>query len=171
MSTKNSPRRSLWSLIQTSCLCGCVGGLVGLACTGCGSSCSQSMPTAVTAPSNSQVASKESAPEEMGETKLVSFKVDGMTCPTGCYPVVKSAIAKQKGVVGIELAPQKEADAIDNPIVFVKYKGDLDMDATFKAISRVGFEASEAPAGNAVEGSSDAQGASAPAESSGESSN
>jgi len=171
MSKKNSPRRSLLSLIQSSCLCGCIGGFLGLACTGCGSSCEQSMPTAVTAPSKENVASKEPAPEEMGETKLVSFKVDGMTCPTGCYPVVKSAIAKQKGVVGIELAPQKEADAIDNPIVFVKYKGDLDMDATFKAISRVGFEASEAPKGDAVEGSSDAQGAQAPVESSGESSN
>lgn len=75
------------------------------------------------------------------ETKLVSLKVDGMTCPTGCYPVVKSAIEKQKGVVGVELAPQKDKDAIDNPIVFVKYRGDLDLDSTFKAISRAGFEA------------------------------
>ncbi|MFN7735794.1 MAG: heavy-metal-associated domain-containing protein [Pirellula sp.] len=78
---------------------------------------------------------------ESEETKTVSFKVDGMTCPSGCYPTVKSAIAKQKGVVDVELAPQKEKDVIDNPIVFVKYKGKLDLESTFKAISRAGFEA------------------------------
>lgn len=129
------------SLVRVSCWCGCIGGILGLVCTGCNSSCSQPLP------GSSAPASVSQAPEAevSGETKLITFKVDGMTCPTGCYPVVKSAIAKQKGVVGIELAPQKEADAIDNPIVFVKYKGNLDLDATFKAISRVGFEASEAP--------------------------
>ncbi len=139
---------SLRSLIQASCVCGCISGLLGLACTGCNSSCSQPIP------GSSTPVAVTSAPEaeESGETKLISFKVDGMTCPTGCYPVVKSAIAKQKGVVGIELAPQKEADAIDNPIVFVKYKGNLDLDATFKAISRVGFEASEAPEGESSTG-------------------
>ncbi len=138
----------LRSLIQASCMCGCISGLLGLACTGCNSSCSQPIPSSPTP------VAVTSAPEteQSGETKLISFKVDGMTCPTGCYPVVKSAIAKQKGVVGIELAPQKEADAIDNPIVFVKYKGNLDLDATFKAISRVGFEASEAPESDSAAG-------------------
>ncbi len=74
------------------------------------------------------------------ETQLVSFQVEGMTCPSGCYPTVRSAIAKQKGVVDVELAPQQKEDVIDNPTVFVKYKGKLDLDATFKAIERVGFE-------------------------------
>jgi len=106
---------------------------------GCESSCNQPLSATPSSPaSDGQGASDESA-----EPKLVSFKVDGMTCPSGCYPSVKSAIAKQKGVIGIELAPQKEADAIDNPIVFVKYKGKLDLDSTLKAISRAGFEAQE----------------------------
>lgn len=106
---------------------------------GCESSCNQPLSS-----NPSGTAGDNAAPGvETGETKLVSFKVDGMTCPSGCYPSVKSAIAKQKGVIGIELAPQKEADSIDNPIVFVKYKGELDLDSTLKAISRAGFEAQE----------------------------
>lgn len=108
-----------------------VGILAGL--TGCGDSKSQ-LPS-------EQLARNPVVSNESEETKMVSFKVDGMTCPSGCYPTVKSAIAKQKGVVGVELAPQKEKDVIDNPIVFVKYKGKLDLESTFKAISRAGFEA------------------------------
>jgi copper chaperone CopZ len=105
---------------------------------GCESSCNQSIPSSSASSPNPTTDQEESA-----EPKLVSFKVEGMTCPSGCYPSVKSAIAKQKGVVEIELAPQKEADVIDNPIVFVKYKGKLDLDSTLKAISRAGFEAQE----------------------------
>jgi copper chaperone CopZ len=105
---------------------------------GCESSCNQSIPSSSASSPNTTTDQEESA-----EPKLVSFKVEGMTCPSGCYPSVKSAIAKQKGVVEIELAPQKEADVIDNPIVFVKYKGKLDLDSTLKAMSRAGFEAQE----------------------------
>lgn len=79
------------------------------------------------------------------EMQLVSFKVDGMTCPSGCYPTVRSAIVKQEGVLDVELAPQKKEDVIDNPVVFVKYKGKLDMDKMFKAIERVGFEPQTLP--------------------------
>jgi copper chaperone CopZ len=106
---------------------------------GCESSCNQPLSA-----NPSGTAGDNAAPGvETAETKLVSFKVEGMTCPSGCYPSVKSEIAKQKGVIGIELAPQKEADSIDNPVVFDKYKGDLDLDSTLKAISLAGFEAQE----------------------------
>lgn len=105
---------------------------------GCESSCNQSIPSSSVSTPNTTTDQEDST-----EPKLVSFKVDGMTCPSGCYPSVKSAIAKQKGVVEVELAPQKESDVIDNPVVFVKYKGNLDLDSTIKAISRAGFEAQE----------------------------
>jgi copper chaperone CopZ len=75
------------------------------------------------------------------EPKLVSLKVAGMTCPSGCYPSVRSAIAKQEGVLGVELAPQQKEDVIDNPTVYVKYRGELDLEATLQAIARAGFEA------------------------------
>jgi copper chaperone CopZ len=108
---------------------------------GCEQSCNQSLPSS----SAATPSSLDSDAQESAESKLVSLKVEGMTCPSGCYPSVKSAIAKQKGVLDIELAPQKEADVIDNPIVFVKYKGKLDLESTLKAISRAGFEAQEVP--------------------------
>jgi copper chaperone CopZ len=111
-----------------------------LACfSGCESSCNQPVASSTAGSSGAPVVGEE----ESVEPKLVSFKVDGMTCPSGCYPSVKSAIAKQKGVIDVELAPQKEADVIDNPIVMVKYKGKLDLESTLKAISRAGFEAQE----------------------------
>jgi copper chaperone CopZ len=84
----------------------------------------------------------ESAP---AVPQLVSLKVDGMTCPTGCYPTVRSAIAKQNGVLGVELAPQEKEGVIDNPVVYVKYQGKLDFDAMLKAIERAGFEAAALP--------------------------
>jgi copper chaperone CopZ len=97
-------------------------------------------------PTNTMRAGIEStATTESTEPKLVSLKVDGMTCPSGCYPSVRSAIAKQQGVLGVELAPQEKDDVIDNPVVFVTYKGELDLDAMFKAIERAGFEAESLP--------------------------
>ena len=97
-------------------------------------------------PTSTMRAGNESKPTtESTEPKLVSLKVDGMTCPSGCYPSVRSAIAKQDGVLGVELAPQEKDDVIDNPVVFVKYKGELDLDAMFKAIERAGFEAEALP--------------------------
>lgn len=96
-------------------------------------------------PATSQTASapQVETSESVAATQLVSLQVDGMTCPTGCYPIVRSAIAKQKGVVDVELAPQKEKDVIDNPIVMVKVQGDVDWDATLQAISRAGFDATK----------------------------
>ena len=43
---------------------------------------------------------------ESEETKTVSFKVDGMTCPSGCYPTVKSAIAKHRPWGSARTRPQ-----------------------------------------------------------------
>jgi periplasmic mercuric ion binding protein len=102
--------------------------------TACNSNCSLPLSG-----STNQSAASTEAPSS--ETKTVSFQVEGMSCPAGCYPSVRSAIAKQKGVMDVELAPQKEEGVIDNPVVFVKYQGDLDLQATFKAIERAGFEA------------------------------
>lgn len=97
-------------------------------------------------PTNTIRAGNESrATTETTEPKLVSLKVDGMTCPSGCYPSVRSAIAKQQGVLDVELAPQEKDDVIDNPVVFVTYKGELDLNAMFKAIERAGFEAEALP--------------------------
>jgi len=87
----------------------------------------------------------ESNPEtsnasELAETKLVSVKVTGMMCPHSCLKDIKSLIAKTNDVESIELTPQKEADVIDNPVVLVRYRGELHKEATTKAILAAGFE-------------------------------
>ncbi len=82
-------------------------------------------------------------PEESTEVKSVSVKVVGMMCPTGCFPQVESIIAKNNKIESVELAPQLKSDAIDNPVVTVKYRGELDKEATTKAIIEAGFESVE----------------------------
>lgn len=77
---------------------------------------------------------------EAAESKMVAVTVTGMMCPHGCYPEVKSLIAKKNNVESIELTPQKEKDVIDNPVILVKYRGELDKEATTKAILGAGFE-------------------------------
>ena len=76
---------------------------------------------------------------DAAESKMVSVTVTGMMCPHGCYPEVKSLIAKKNDVESIELTPQKEKDVIDNPVILVKYRGELDKEATTKAILGAGF--------------------------------
>ena len=77
---------------------------------------------------------------EAAESKMVAVTVTGMMCPHGCYPQVKSLIAKKNDIESIELIPQKEKDVIDNPVILVKYRGELDKEATTKAILGAGFE-------------------------------
>lgn len=115
-----------------SLLCVCIG--MCLACNSPGDSGSGGVSSVTPA--------SESVPSE---PRLISLKVEGMTCPSGCYPSVRSAIAKQDGVVDVELAPQQKEDVIDNPVVFVRYNGELDLKSTLKAIQRAGFEAEALP--------------------------
>jgi hypothetical protein len=98
-------------------------------------------------PQDDSVVSAESSNEAPGtgssesdQEKLVSVRVTGMMCPHSCLKDVKSLIEKQNDVVSIELTPQKEADVIDNPVVLVRYTGQLNKEATTKAILAAGFE-------------------------------
>ena len=91
------------------------------------------------------VVQSESTPEtsnasEVAETKLISVKVTGMMCPHSCFKDIKSLISKTNDVESIELTPQKEADVIDNPVVLVRYRGELHKEATTKAILAAGFD-------------------------------
>jgi hypothetical protein len=85
----------------------------------------------------SLVADKDS---DSAEDHTVAVTVTGMMCPHGCYPGVKSVIEKKNDVASIELTPQQKEDVIDNPVILVKYRGELDKEATTKAILEAGFE-------------------------------
>ena len=73
-------------------------------------------------------------------SKTVAVTVTGMMCPHGCYPEVKSLISKKNDIESFELTPQKQKDVIDNPVILVKYRGELNKEETTKAILGAGFE-------------------------------
>jgi copper chaperone CopZ len=83
------------------------------------------------------VADKDS---DKADVRTVAVRVTGMMCPHGCYPGVKSVIEKKNDVASIELTPQQKEDVIDNPVILVKYRGELNKEATTKAILEAGFE-------------------------------
>lgn len=70
----------------------------------------------------------------------VSFEVPTMSCPHACWPKVKKTLEAQPGVGDVTLAPQKEADLIDQPIVYVEVTDQFQADAAIAALSKVGFD-------------------------------
>ena len=79
-------------------------------------------------------------PAEPAAVKTVAVTVTGMMCPHGCFPEVQKLIASSNETESIELTPQEEKDTINNPVVLVKYRGELNKEATTKAILEAGFE-------------------------------
>jgi len=66
-----------------------------------------------------------------------------MMCPHGCFPQVESIITKNSDIESVELTPQLKSDEIDNPVVLVKFRGELDKEAITKGILEAGFESVE----------------------------
>ncbi len=108
-----------------------------IALVGCNSEVSRvdSLTAAPVVPSVSQEDGSETT-----NTKMVAVTVTGMMCPHGCYPEVKKLIASSNETESIELTPQSKPDVIDNPVVLVKYRGELNKEAITKAILEAGFE-------------------------------
>lgn len=71
--------------------------------------------------------------------QLVSVEVPTMSCPFACWPKVKKTLEKQAGVGDVTLAPQKEADSIDKPVVIVEATDAFQAEAAFAALTEAGF--------------------------------
>ena len=71
--------------------------------------------------------------------QLVSVEVPTMSCPFACWPKVKKTLERQPGVGDVILAPQKEADAIDKPVVIVEATDAFRAEAAFAALTEAGF--------------------------------
>ncbi len=71
--------------------------------------------------------------------QLVSVEVPTMSCPFACWPKVKKTLEKQPGVGDVTLAPQKDADAIDKPVVIVEATDAFQAEAAFAALTEAGF--------------------------------
>lgn len=83
---------------------------------------------------------------EAGETLVVH--VPEMMCPFACWPAVQKDLAAQPGVLDVELAPQKDENAIDNPKVFVRVSEGFDANAAVESLATAGFKGSDVEAAN-----------------------
>lgn len=69
----------------------------------------------------------------------VSLEVPTMSCPFACWPKVKKTLEKQPGVGEVTLSPQKDKDAIDQPVVYVEATDAFQAEAAFAALTAAGF--------------------------------
>jgi copper chaperone CopZ len=69
----------------------------------------------------------------------VSLEVPTMSCPFACWPKVKKTLEKQPGVGEVTLSPQKDKDAIDQPVVYVEATEAFQAEAAIAALTDAGF--------------------------------
>jgi copper chaperone CopZ len=70
----------------------------------------------------------------------LTMSVPTMSCPNGCFPIVKETLEKQEGVQSVELYPQASPDEITDRRVRVSFKGAFDADKAISALATEGFE-------------------------------
>ena len=75
-----------------------------------------------------------------GQTEAVTISVPSMSCPNGCFPIVKETLEKQEGVQSVELYPQAKPDEIDDRRVRVSLQGAFDADKAIAALAAEGYE-------------------------------
>lgn len=76
--------------------------------------------------------------------KTVSVKIDTMSCVEGCFNGIQSVLKKREGVVDVALAPQKNTEGlIDNSVITISYRGELDRANIEKTILGAGFDGVE----------------------------
>lgn len=79
-----------------------------------------------------------------GEVRLVSVKIDTMNCVEGCFNGIQSVLKKRTGIVDVTLAPQKDKEGlIDNSMITISYRGELDRANIEKTILGAGFDGVE----------------------------
>lgn len=76
--------------------------------------------------------------------KTVSVKIDTMSCVEGCFNGIQGVLKKREGVVDVTLAPQKNTEGlIDNSVITISYRGELDRANIEKTILGAGFDGVE----------------------------
>jgi hypothetical protein len=73
------------------------------------------------------------------DTVKVSLEVPTMSCPFACWPHVKETLEGESGVTQVTLAPQKDANAIDNPVVYVAAGTDFNAEKAIADLAAAGF--------------------------------
>ena len=117
-------------------------GLVVLVCmvsTGCEPNSPLESVATETKPGATYV-SQESVELAVNE---VAVRIDTMMCVEGCFNSVKELLEKRPGIMEVRLAPQKEEGTIDNSMIYIKHRGELDKAEMERLILGAGFEKME----------------------------
>ena len=77
------------------------------------------------------------------DVHTVAIRVNTMSCIEGCFNGIRSVIEKRDGIESVKLAPQKEEGLIDNSMIYVSYRGDLDRKEIERLIIGAGFDGIE----------------------------
>lgn len=105
--------------------------------------------TPATAPTETATATATSSEKETrqddsaADVHTVAIRVNTMTCVEGCFNGIRSVIEKRDGIESVKLAPQKEEGQIDNSMIYVSYRGELDRKEIERLVIGAGFDGIE----------------------------
>jgi hypothetical protein len=77
------------------------------------------------------------------DVHTVAIRVNTMSCVEGCFNGIRSVIEKRDGIESVKLAPQKEEGLIDNSMIYVSYRGELDRKEIERLVIGAGFDGIE----------------------------
>ncbi|MCE3018633.1 MAG: heavy-metal-associated domain-containing protein [Pirellula sp.] len=81
--------------------------------------------------------------DHAAEVHTVALRVNTMSCVEGCFNGIRSVIEKRDGIESVTLAPQKEEGLIDNSMIYVSYRGELDRKEIERLVIGAGFDGIE----------------------------
>ncbi|MCY3013021.1 MAG: heavy-metal-associated domain-containing protein [Pirellula sp.] len=115
-----------------------------LAFIGALSGCTPATTPKETATATAVPSEKETLQDvQNADVHTVAIRVNTMSCIEGCFNGIRSVIEKRDGIESVKLAPQKEEGLIDNSMIYVSYRGDLDRKEIERLIIGAGFDGIE----------------------------
>jgi copper chaperone CopZ len=91
-------------------------------------------------PAATYVSKEVTEPTKEPAVSETGVRIDTMMCVEGCFNGVKELLEKRPGIEEVRLAPQKVEGTIDNSMVYVKHRGDLDKVEVERLILGAGFD-------------------------------
>jgi copper chaperone CopZ len=121
-------------------------GLVLTVCifsTGCESRTTPELAATGKKSDSTYVSQEAVASPDESTAKEVAVRIDTMMCVAGCFNSVKELLEKRPGIEEVRLAPQKEEGTIDNSMIYIKHRGELDAAEIERLILGAGFDKME----------------------------
>jgi periplasmic mercuric ion binding protein len=115
-----------------------------LACACALSGCTPATAPTETATATATPSEKETRQDDpAADVHTVAIRVNTMSCVEGCFNGIRSVIEKRDGIESVKLAPQKEEGLIDNSMIYVSYRGELDRKEIERLVIGAGFDGIE----------------------------